>query len=186
MLNLRAHPVSSHCISAPGPNLGSLARSWAKPRQKQASHGFSLMEVVTAVAVTSFGCVSLLGLLPAGLDTFGAAMETSVRGQIVQRLVNDAKQTDFTVLNTANLRHFDGEGNEFVGAPSVSPPAGTVFTAQMISLGNATLPAAPAASQSLLTVRVQIAKNPGRVSNPFAATSKIPVTTHCAYVSKNR
>jgi uncharacterized protein (TIGR02598 family) len=179
-------PIPPHSVSALDLDLGRVGRNWFKTRQKRALQGFSLMEVVLAVAVTSFGCVSLLGLLPAGLDTFGSAMETSVRGQIVQRLVNDAKQTDFDVLNSGPLRHFDAEGNEFVGPPNTSPPAGTLFTAQMLSLGNATLPAAPAASQSLLTVWVQIAKNPGRVPDPFPPSSKFPVTTHCAYVAKNR
>jgi uncharacterized protein (TIGR02598 family) len=144
------------------------------------------MEVVLAVAVTSFGCVSLLGLLPAGLDTFGSAMDNSIRGQIAQRLINDAKQTDFDVLNSGALLHFDAEGNHLTGDPTATPPPGTVFTAQMVSLGNATLPAAPAPSQSLLTVRVQIAKNPGRTPDPFAAASRIPVTTYCGYVAKNR
>ncbi len=144
------------------------------------------MEVVLAVAVTSFGCVSLLGLLPAGLDTFGSAMDNSIRGQIAQRLINDAKQTDFDVLNSGARLHFDAEGNHLTGAPTATPPAGTVFTAQMVSLGNATLPAAPAPSQSLLTVRVQIAKNPGRTPDPFTPASRIPVTTYCGYVAKNR
>lgn len=60
--------------------------------------GFSLVEVALAVGIAGFALVSLLGLLPIGLNTFRTAMDTSVCAQIAQRVFNDAQQADFAVL----------------------------------------------------------------------------------------
>lgn len=68
--------------------------------------GFSLVEVALAVGIAGFALVSLLGLLPIGLNTFRTAMDTSVCAQIAQRVFNDAQQAEFGVLidaqNTAS------------------------------------------------------------------------------------
>jgi uncharacterized protein (TIGR02598 family) len=60
--------------------------------------GFSLVEVALAVGIAGFALVSLLGLLPIGLNTFRTAMDTSVCAQIAQRVFNDAQQAEFALL----------------------------------------------------------------------------------------
>src|SRR3954464_1029271 len=59
---------------------------------------FSLIEVVLAVGVVAFAFVAILGLIPAGMSQFRQAIDTSVCAQIAQRIINEAQQTDFTVL----------------------------------------------------------------------------------------
>lgn len=67
-------------------------------RRRAVVAGFSLVEVALAVGIAGFALVSLLGLLPIGLNTFRTAMDTSVCAQIAQRVFNDAQQADFAVL----------------------------------------------------------------------------------------
>ena len=112
----------------------------ARPREK----GFSLVEVVLAVGVIAFAFVAILGLLPAGLTQFRQAIDNSVTSQIAQRIIMEAQQTDFDVLNqTVNnarkttavdpfravshavsgdslyFRYFDEQGNEVIPQTAV-------------------------------------------------------------------
>src|ERR1700722_12946177 len=65
---------------------------------KQAVSGFSLIEVAIALGVVSFAFVGVFGLLPAGLTVFRKAMDISVSSQIFQKIVEDARATDFSTL----------------------------------------------------------------------------------------
>ncbi len=60
--------------------------------------GFSLVEVVLAIGVVAFAFVALFGLLPTGLSIFRKATDTSVGAQIFQKIVDDARQTDYLGL----------------------------------------------------------------------------------------
>src|SRR5436190_20884425 len=64
----------------------------------RSTSGFSLVEVVLAIGVVSFAFVTLFGLLPSGLTMFRKAMDISVGAQIFQKIVDDARQTDFSTL----------------------------------------------------------------------------------------
>src|SRR2546430_586204 len=61
---------------------------------------FSLVEVVTSIGIAAFAFISVLGLIPTGLNTFRQAVDTSVGSQIMQRVINEAQQTDFDRLVT--------------------------------------------------------------------------------------
>lgn len=97
------------------------------------SPAFSLVETALAIGVIAFAFVGLLALLPAGLNNFRGAVDTSVSAQIFQRVVTDAEQADFDLLTgTATsgkgefyvlpTRFFDDQGSEVVpriaGRPS--------------------------------------------------------------------
>lgn len=60
--------------------------------------GFSLVEITMALGIISVAFVALMGVLPTGLKSFRDSIDRSVTAQIVQRLVNEARQTDFEVL----------------------------------------------------------------------------------------
>lgn len=112
-------------------------RLTAKGTLRRAQAGFSLVEVTLAIGVVAFAFVALFGLVPAGLNTFRQAMDTSVGAQIAQRVVSDAQETDFDVLvrdtpeekNKGKdsqfyrlpLRYFDDQGNEIPVANPNSP-----------------------------------------------------------------
>jgi len=90
------------------------------------------MEVVLTLAVLSFACIGLLGLLSAGLGNFRTAMNGVTGSQIFQRVVADLQQTEFDTLlaggaETTNdffllpERDFDEQGNEIAHAAAGSP-----------------------------------------------------------------
>lgn len=98
------------------------------------SEAFSLIEVALAIAITGFAVVSLVTLLPIGLQTFRQAMDTAVSAQIAQRVVSDVQETDFDTLVSDALpeegqfyvlptRYFDDQGSEIhVGNPDAPAP----------------------------------------------------------------
>ncbi len=107
------------------------------------SSGFTLVEVSVALAIAAIALVALMGLLPAGLNNFRAAMDAQTAGEIFQRVVADAQETDFDTLLGSKvqtggrgaqfyrlpLRHFDNQGTE---VKTVNPEAPTALEAQSI------------------------------------------------------
>jgi uncharacterized protein (TIGR02598 family) len=97
---------------------------------------------VLAVGVIAFAFVAIMGLIPAGLQQFRQAMDSSVGSQIAQRIIQDAQLSDFDTLvdlnnlpqntsgyytsaknysssdshktNPIYVRYFDEQGNEIV------------------------------------------------------------------------
>jgi uncharacterized protein (TIGR02598 family) len=84
---------------------------------------FTLVEVATALGITSFCLPGILGMLPLALTTFREAIDTTVSAQLAQRIVTDAEQSDFDLLiasaekSDAQFfvlpeRYFDEQGTE--------------------------------------------------------------------------
>ena len=148
--------------------------------------GFSLVEVVLAIGIVSFAFVGMFGLLPAGLNTFRQAIDNSVGSQIVQRLVNEAQQTDFPELikiTTAapSVRYFDDQGNEMTASGNY------LYYAELSVLAPTALPGASTpATQSLATVTIRLANNPGHKASPFDPGSKVSYATYTALIAKNQ
>ncbi len=151
--------------------------------RRSRTKAFSLVEIVLAIGIVSFAFVAIFGLLPVGMTTFRQAMDTTVSSQIVQRVVNEAQQTDFSTLTanagTPQLRYFDEQGNE---VPSQND---YIYTVQVTVTPKTALPNA-GSSENLATIAVMIASNPGHNPSPFAATSKLPVSYYAAYVARNQ
>ena len=140
--------------------------------------GFSLVEVSLAIGIMAFAFVSIFGLLPIGLNVFRQAIDTSVSSQIIQRVLNDAQETDFDQLtlgatgatnetllakNTLDpakgtVRWFDDQGNELPAA------TGAIYHVNTRIMPATTLPKAGTSTtdnKNLATVTVQVANNPG-------------------------
>ena len=135
-------------------------------RRSPGSPGFSLVEVALALGLVSFAFVSLLGMLPSGLNTFQSAIDTAVGAQIIQRVVGDAQQTDFEALVEQQpaafrkpVRFFDDQGNELPGA------AGAIYHVNTRVTPVSGLPKDKEAAENLhlATVTFQIANNPGNL-----------------------
>ncbi len=96
-----------------------------------------------ALAILAVGLVALMGLIPSGLNNFRAAMDAQTAGEIFQRVVADAQETDFDTLLASKvqtggrgsqfyrlpLRHFDNQGTE---VKTVNPEVPTAVEAQSI------------------------------------------------------
>ena len=141
---------------------------------------FTIVEIMLAIGIVAFAFMALLGMVSVGLDGFRGALDTSVRSQIAQRLVTDAQQTDFEKLlaQTGAFRYFDDEGTEVAAEVSI-------YTAAIEVEESTELPKA-SVSDNLLTLTIRIAANPGRVADPFAEPKRHQVSTHVAFVARNR
>lgn len=147
------------------------------------SPGFSLIEVVLCIGIVAFAFLAIFGMLPVGLSTFRQAMDNSVGSQIVQRLVGEAQQTDFPALiaTPSTLRYFDDQANE------ITVDKAYIYTVEVTVVAPTTLPnTSTPATNSLATVTIKLAYNPGHHPTPFASTSPVRFTTHTALIAKNQ
>lgn len=71
--------------------------------RRRSSAGFSLIECVIALGVVSFAFISLLGMIPVGLNTFHTAIDASVGTQVAQRIIAEARQAKFSELAKLNI-----------------------------------------------------------------------------------
>lgn len=131
---------------------------------------FTLIEIVISLGILVFAFVSILGLLAPGLQLFRQAMDTTIKAQIIQSIMNEAQQKNFVEL--ADLQaapfYFDNEGQRLTTAQQTD----AIYRAA-VTIGNPTaLPAATAAStENVATVVVRIFKNleVGGKSQDFSA-----------------
>jgi len=132
-----------------------------------------------ALGIVAFAFMSLVGLIPVGLNNFRESMDTSVKTRIGQQIVNEAQQTDFAdlIATPTTTRYFNDEGTE------VKSVASSIYTAQIEVTPTTTLPGATDGATSLATVRVKIAYNPAHQASPFGTDKRYPV--YSALVAKN-
>jgi uncharacterized protein (TIGR02598 family) len=57
--------------------------------------GFSLIEVTIAMAIASVALVTLIGLIPQGMDTMRQAGDQAIMGRIHQQILNEIQLTPF-------------------------------------------------------------------------------------------
>ena len=156
--------------------------------RKASSAGFSLIEVVMAIGIVAFAYIALFGLLPSGMSMFSKATDNSIGSQILQRVVGDAQQADFTALvngggglekRQPGYRYFDYQGIE---VPSMH---GSIYTAEVTVVPTTELPnASTPPSTNLATVRVRLANNPNENPAPFEPSLKLRIRTHTALVAR--
>ncbi len=63
--------------------------------RSNSSQGFSLVEVTIAMAIASVALVSLMGLIPQGMDTMREAGDTAIEARIHQQVLNELQLTPF-------------------------------------------------------------------------------------------
>ena len=121
-----------------------------------------------AIGIVAFAFVAIFGLIPVGLNTFRAAMDTSVRSQIAQRVVFEAQQTDpKTLENRANdFRYFDDEGTEV-------KPEDSIYMSTLTLLTETQLPET-AISSNLMTLTVKIAHTSCACDGAFRGRQQAP------------
>ena len=108
--------------------------------------GFSLVEVVIALGIVGIAFVPLMGLLPTGLGSFRSSVDRSATARIVERMGNEAKQSDFdAVTSQVADRFFDDQGNEVAASKSI-------YQARMTVQSDNT---------HLKRLVIQVARNPG-------------------------
>jgi uncharacterized protein (TIGR02598 family) len=97
----------------------------AKIRRKRCA-GFNLVEIAMALAIISFSCTCMLGLLPASMTAFHQAMGNTIESQIVQSISNDIELDAFSSLTSSTFPttyYYDNEGQ------TLPSSAGAYYTA---------------------------------------------------------
>lgn len=80
------------------------------PNQKNHEGGFSLIEVTIAMAIAAVAMVTLLGLIPQGMNTMIEAGDEAIMGRIHQQLLNEIQLTPFSdSVGDSLLKEFDGQ-----------------------------------------------------------------------------
>lgn len=82
-----------------------------------AAQGFSLIEVVLALGVTSFAIISLMGMLPVGLNSIRESTGLTTQAQIARQIITEAQITPFDSLQNYSAS-FDNEGNPVANSNS--------------------------------------------------------------------
>lgn len=129
--------------------------------------GYSLIEVVVALGIVSFGIISMVSMLPGGLETFRCSINRSVSTQIAQRILNEARQTEFTKLTSLpTYRYFTDEGDETQVGDTRK-----VFIAWTVVATPVSVPATNGAfsNTSMARVHIRVANSP---KGDKAATTK--------------
>ncbi len=158
--------------------------------------GFSLVEVTLALGIVAFSLLTLVGLIPMGLTTFHKAINTSVSSQIVQQVVTDVQQTDFSQFTVQNpLRYFDDQGNQIgtVANPPSNGLAGMVYQVNVIVNAPTQVPGG-SSSSNLASVIIEIVSNPGNQALTYDSGHSVKqdpshgifVSRYSAFVAKNQ
>ena len=85
----------------------------------ESAGGFSLIEVTIAMAIASVALVTLMGLIPQGMNTMKEAGDQAIMGRIHQQVMSELQMADFDALETAFKDggkpmeiFYDGQGEE--------------------------------------------------------------------------
>lgn len=78
-------------------------------RSKSGARGFSLVEVTLAIGITAVALVSLMGMLPKGMQTLQKANDLAVMGRIHQQILGELQLTPWeSTMGGAPIDSFDG------------------------------------------------------------------------------
>jgi uncharacterized protein (TIGR02598 family) len=75
-------------------------------RRSSRGRAFTLIEVVFALAVASFGLVSMLGLLCVGVQTAHEAISTTTEAEIAQQLANQLQLGAYSTVSSSPSTNF--------------------------------------------------------------------------------
>lgn len=117
--------------------------------------GFSLPEVTLSVAIAALGIISILGLMPQGLEMSRKTGQLAAHRQIVEQIIRDLDQTDWVNLPVGvKTKYFDDQGLELLTA---SAPTMSFIVKYEIAAANPNLPKNPVAELYLRKVVIKIA-----------------------------
>jgi len=139
-------------------------------RNDRSIAAFSLVEVVLALSIMGFVCVTLIGLMATGLSSIQKSNATSVQSQIIQEVINNTQGASYTTNYATNL-YFDDEGTA-VSTTGTTAGTGAIYTASVTSTvaciptGTSTVYQFLPADSQLLQIKIKSKSNPS-VTNTF-------------------
>ena len=86
-----------------------------RPSRRQASSGFSLIEVALSLAILAVGMVGVLSLLPVGLDSARQVHAETIASEVVRGAIADLATNGFQATTYGNVpspKYYTSEGSE--------------------------------------------------------------------------
>lgn len=82
-------------------------------RHSSAHSGFSLVEVTLSVAIAALALITLLGLLPQGLEMSRKTSELTNNSHILEQIIRDLENAQYSTLPVTKVRrYFNDQGSE--------------------------------------------------------------------------
>ncbi|MDF1826107.1 MAG: Verru_Chthon cassette protein B [Verrucomicrobiales bacterium] len=81
----------------------------------RAERAFSLVEVTIAMAIAAVALVTLIGMIPQGMNTMREAGDTAIEARIHQQILNELQMVDFDTIHDEYhelIVYYDGQGEE--------------------------------------------------------------------------
>lgn len=158
--------------------------------------GFSLVEVTIAVAIAALGFITLMGLLPTGINMAREAGQMSTGARIIQKLSGEMQFAAWEDINWKGYsppRYFTSEGTEISAAETSNPGELATLISYVASVQvpdqplDVILPGTGAGAQKpaqyLRRVRICVASTSDPAFN-FASASPMRVTSATAIVAQ--
>ncbi|HCN78609.1 MAG TPA: hypothetical protein DIT13_15620 [Verrucomicrobiales bacterium] len=162
-------------------------QSVTKPFHKSA--GFSLVEVVLAVGIMALGVVTILGLLPHGLEMSRKTANEMAEARIIEHIVGELQNTNWSILDTygKKVRYFDDQGLELVSIASAQDRFALSYVARVeIPQADVRLPTNNASlqpSNHLRRVTIRLVAAPLPDFNFDSPSSGVPVKVHTQLIA---
>lgn len=139
-------------------------------RSSRSRSGFSLVEVTVALAMVAFTMTALLGSMPVALQTYREAIDSSLKANILQKIVAELEQTPFDQIRSdapefGIERFFDDQGLEvspqearfavrctIANAASIFGATSSRLKPVTIEIGNASGNGSPSPASATVTV----------------------------------
>lgn len=166
-----------------------------KRKHRFSSAGFSLVEVTLAVAIATLAILTLLGLLPQGLEMSRKTGVLTVSSNIIEQIVRDLENTEYAllpsqqtgvggdganVLGITTRRYFDDQGQTVDEEDS-----NISYVAEIDFSRPAALPQTEQTQKYLRRVIIRIAPS-GSPSFKFGQDNQLSYSTFNHLLAKNR
>lgn len=147
----------------------------------RASSGFSLVEVTLAVAIAALAIITLLGLLPQGLEMSRKTTLITNYSNIVEQIARDLDNARFSMLPTSQQRkYFNDQGSELKADSDE-----IVFVAEIDPRQPATLPKSEASQPYLRRFIIKVTNSSNR-DFEFGETNRMSYSTFNHLVAQTR
>lgn len=146
--------------------------------------GFSLVEVTLAVAIAALAIITLLGLLPQGLEM---ARKTSLMindSNILEQITHDMENASFDLLPNQTLKkYYNDQGREVAQDATDLAFVVEIEPQQVVALPKAekTQP-----YMKRLVIKIAATSSPGFVFTPLNANTASPYVTFNQLIAKTR
>jgi len=152
-----------------------------KPRSQA---GFSLVEITLAVAIAALAIITLLGLLPQGLDM---ARKTSMMindSNIVEQITHDMENASFDLLPSATTKkYYNDQGREVAQDATDLAYVVEIEPKQVVALPKAEM---TQPYMKRMVIRIAATSSPAFVFAPPGSDTAPPYVTFNQLIAKTR